>query len=303
MDEVSVFCPAKVNLTLAVTGRRDDGYHNLVSLVAPISLGDSMTVRRTGEAGFSLKVAGILVPEDGDNLVLRAARRFRQAYASADGFAFGLTKRIPVGSGLGGGSSNAVGALRALNRLSGCRASETELAEMAVDLGADCPLFLREGPVIMRGKGEQIETPADSEVESLLGRRLVLWKPYASVGTAWAYARLAEAGSYRPEVEAEADLAGWRKGRLSLESLMRNDFEFVVGRKYRAISQFLNEIRRDPGVPALMSGSGSACFALPTRDVAPEDIAGCVREAFGPKALCTCVRILKKKIDPSVAGG
>ena len=146
-------CPAKLNLLLAVTGRRADGFHELVSLVAPVELGDTLTVEPALE--FSLTCDAPTLPVDDTNLVLKAAQAFRVATSWRGGARFALTKRIPSGAGLGGGSSDAATALLALNRLAGEPLAPAALAQVAAEVGSDCALFLPGGPVVMRGRGDR----------------------------------------------------------------------------------------------------------------------------------------------------
>ncbi len=284
---VSIFSPAKINLFLAVTGRRSDGYHNLVSVAAPLDFGDVLEAESSGQGPSFAKVsegtAGDLftlecdraeVPVDETNLILRAARAFAAATGWNERVAFKLTKRIPLGAGLGGGSSNAVAALRALNQLSGGRLAEARLAELAAGLGSDCALFLRNAPVIMRGRGSDIEVLPRAAVQRLSGRRVLLFKPAFAISTAWAYGRMAaSAGTstggsderrslYLPLAAAEARLAEWLRGDAAVEELFFNNLEAVAFEKYPALPVLLEKLRREFGAAAQMSGSGSACFAL-----------------------------------------
>jgi len=203
--------PAKINLYLAVTGRRTDGFHNLVSVVAPLAWGDLLQIE-TGEHGdFSLTCDDPAVPCDDANLVLKAARVFQEASGWKRGARFHLQKRIPMGAGLGGGSSNAVASLRGLNALAGEPLSENALAELAARLGSDCMMFLHDGPVVMRGRGERVEALPSAIAARLSGQRVLLFKPSFGIGTPWAYGRLASlakaekgAAVYLPEADAEA---------------------------------------------------------------------------------------------------
>src|SRR5688500_3614227 len=134
--EVSLFSPAKINLFLTVTGRRPDGFHDLVSVAVPLDFGDDLKATGTGtnvdpDSQFTLECAAPGVPLDGSNLVIKAAKAFATATGWKRSVHFQLTKRIPTGAGLGGGSSNAVAALRALNRLSGGLLDEVRLAAVA----------------------------------------------------------------------------------------------------------------------------------------------------------------------------
>ncbi len=288
MENVSIFCPGKINLTLAVTGRRSDGYHDLISLVVPIRLGDELKVRRLSQEGIFLKTSGEPAPSGGENLVVKAANRFIERFPGEDGgLVFELHKNIPSGAGLGGGSSDAAGALLALNELSGCPADTESMNELALGLGSDCPLFLHRRPVIVRGRGERIEAlPAERERE-LRGRRLLVFKPFFGVSTGWAYRELARRGAYSKPAAVEEGLDAWKKGTVSAEGIMRNDFEDVVGSKYLAIRVLLRELRERFGIPVHMSGSGSACFALLREEGSGGEVAESVREAFGAEGFCT----------------
>jgi 4-diphosphocytidyl-2-C-methyl-D-erythritol kinase len=264
--DVSVFSPAKLNLFLAVTGRRADGFHDLVSLVTPLTWGDDLEAQLASLADgarFSLACDHPEVPLDGTNLILRAAEAFAVAANWRGAVHFKLTKRIPVGAGLGGGSSNAAAALRALNRLAGDRLDEAQLAGVAATLGSDCVLFLRQAPVVMRGRGERIEPLPEPVLARLRGRRVLLFKPSFGISTPWAYQRLiARGGDYLAAEEAERRLAGWVGGEAPAEELLFNNMEPAAFEKYGALSLLLGRLRRDFGAAVAMSGSGSACFAL-----------------------------------------
>ena len=286
---VTVFSPAKINLYLAVTGRRPDGYHDLVSVAAPLAFGDELEAagRPQGAGGqFGLQCNDPSVPLDETNLVLKAARAFVGATGWAEAVDFRLTKRSPLGAGLGGGSSNAVAALRALNQLSGSRLTEGKLGEVAAMLGSDCALFLRNAPVIMRGRGERVEALAGAARQRLAGRRVLLFKPSFGVSTPWAYGRMAAEAPqhYLPAGEAEQKLAAWLGHGGPVEELLFNNMEGVVFAKYLALPVLLEGLRRDFGVRARMSGSGSACFALLGDDLATAPLIAGIRRCWGPAA-------------------
>lgn len=266
--EATVFSPAKINLFLAVTGRRADGFHDLVSVAAPLDFGDELKAEaggRTTEAGgvFSLECDHAGVPVDGSNLVLKAAEAFAKATGWREPVRFKLTKRIPMGAGLGGGSSNAVAALRALNRLSGEKLEADGLARLAAGLGSDCVLFLRDAPVVMRGRGERVELLPAAATERLRGRSVLLFKPGFGISTPWAYGRMVARGTdYLPAPAAETKLAGWLGGAAPAEELLFNNMEPAAFEKYLALPVLLQKLRREFGVAAAMSGSGSTCYAL-----------------------------------------
>ncbi|MDR0352959.1 MAG: 4-(cytidine 5'-diphospho)-2-C-methyl-D-erythritol kinase [Opitutaceae bacterium] len=342
MDAVTVFSPAKINLFLAITGRRADGFHELVSVAAPLEFGDRLRVEATepgetgrggggsgdGEGVFSLECTTPRTPDASSpnlpnekippppmpspppgeaNLILRAARAFRAASGWRGGAKFFLEKRIPVGAGLGGGSSNATATLRALNQLA-ARAGrgnhraplpDARLAELAAALGSDCALFLHDAPVVMRGRGEQIEPLPAETAQRLRGHRLLVFKPDASVPTAWAYARMATLATppppppappvYLPPPDAEARLRRWMTAPpgtafFGLDTLLFNNMQPAAFAKFIALPVLLEKLRDNFRLPVMMSGSGSACFALlpDTTDAATQaGITGCIHAAWG----------------------
>lgn len=286
MQSVAIFSPAKLNLFLAITGRRSDGFHDLVSVATPLAWGDTLHATKVAKAGdFSLTCDDPAVPMDESNLVLKAARAFEAKTSWRGGAAFRLEKRIPMGAGLGGGSSNAVAALRALNELAGGVLTETALADVAAGLGSDCALFVQARPVIMRGRGERIEVLVPAEAARLSGRRVLVFKPAFGIATPWAYGRMvATPGSYLPAAEAEQRLAAWRDDPAApAENLLFNNMEAAAFGKFIALPALLAELRTRFGLAPRMSGSGSACFAFLPETQAAEPVIAAVREAWGPR--------------------
>ncbi len=310
---VTIFSPAKINLFLAVTGRRADGYHDLVSVVAPLDFGDELTAEageRAAPAGgqFSLECDDPGVPVDNSNLVLKAAAAFAGVTGWTKPVAFRLTKRIPLAAGLGGGSSNAAAALLALDRLSGANLGRAGLSALTAGVGSDCPLFLAGAPVVMRGRGERIEDLPLPALRRLRGRRVLLFKPTLGVSTPWAYAQLAKgsakpgpasaaaaaapaSGRYLAAEDAERRLAAWIGGEAPAEDLLFNSLEPVVFRKFVALPILLGRLRARFGLAPLMSGSGSACFALLAGDAPAAAITECIRDAWGPASFVQAAEI------------
>lgn len=262
---LTIHCPAKVNLFLAVTGRRTDGFHELSSLVSPLQLGDELAVEiAAGAAADFLECEMEGVPLNADNLVLRASAAFRQRVPDAPACRFVLTKKIPHGAGLGGGSSNAVGAVRAMNQLCGYPLKDSELEGIVAQIGSDCPLFVRQQALVMRGRGERLESLCGDKMRELHGERLALFKPALAIPTAWAYAAYRARGdaAMREGVLAEARLKTWLEGGDDLSALLFNSLQPVVTGKYLTLAAMLAAISERWQLPVLMSGSGSACFAL-----------------------------------------
>jgi len=266
---------------LSVHGRREDGYHSLTSLVVPLEFGDVLTVRRS-KSEDSLQCTDATVPVGAENLILKAAAAMRAHLGHDMFFAFDLEKNIPMGAGLGGGSSNAAVALRGMNQLLGEPFDSDALALIAAEVGSDCPFFIQAKAAVMRGRGEIIEPLDAVSAGALHGKRMVLFRPDFGVDTGWAYRRLSERApdSYESEAGAQARLERFfREGEI--RQLLYNSFEGTVGEKYLAIMTLLEELRA-VGVPCLMSGSGSCCFAvLEENSVSAAQIRRIVHDAWG----------------------
>jgi 4-diphosphocytidyl-2-C-methyl-D-erythritol kinase len=285
--------PAKINLFLAVTGRRPDGFHELLSVAAPLIWGDTIAVE-PGGSSFSIECDDPDIPTDGENLVIKAAVAFAEASGWKGGARFTLQKRIPVGAGLGGGSSDAASALVALNALAGGPLDEGALATVASRVGSDCALFLSKVPVVMRGRGERVEPLPRETYRRIRGARVLVFKPSFAVSTAWAYARLAAdapRGYVRP-AEAEARLASWtEKPGAPAADLLYNSMEPAVFAKFAALPALVSQIRERFGIATRMSGSGSACFALLNERTDAGPVVAAIRAAWGPSATIVETRI------------
>ena len=263
MKTMELNSPAKVNLSLAVTGRREDGFHELISLVAPLDFGDIIEVRASGKKGaIALECDEPGIPTDGSNLAFKAADRFREAFRIEEALDIRIEKRIPAGAGLGGGSSNAATTLEALQRIFEI-GDEEKLEGIAAEIGSDCPLFLRRCPLVVRGRGEILEELPESVSHELAGREIILFKPTFSISTKWAYQSLAAASTfYDDAVESQNRLLRWLEGDLALGDLLSNTLEKVVDRKFPALPLMRESVRNESGLSCLMSGSGSCSFAL-----------------------------------------
>ena len=267
---------------LSVHGPREDGFHALTSVVVALDFGDWIRTTVAAGAADRLSCKHPEVPTGPENLILRAAALFRKVTEADHYFEFDLEKRIPMGAGLGGGSSNATIALKAMNRLVGDPLSKEALSTLAAKLGSDCPFFIDAQPSLMRGRGELIEPLDKTLAEVLIGQRLVLFQPDFPVNTPWAYSELRASAplSYESETCAETRFAKFELSR-SLDDLMYNSFEPIVTRKYLGLSCLLEELRGE-AVSCLMSGSGSCCFAVIKGDSDEIDqIRGSCQNAFG----------------------
>ena len=250
---------AKLNLSLAITGRRADGFHELVSLVAPVALADTLAL----DVGrpLALTCDDPALPVDGANLVLKAAAAYARRRPSAPTGHFHLSKKVPHGAGLGGGSADAAAALRLLDRSSGDPLGSEALEALAAEVGSDCPFFVRGQAAVMRGRGERLTVLPDAARAALAGRKVVLAKPPFGVPTPEAYGLLAKAGKYRPAAQAEAELAAWIGSPSADPAGLGNDLAAPVFAKYVALPAGLASLHRVTGAEWHLTGSGSACFA------------------------------------------
>jgi 4-diphosphocytidyl-2-C-methyl-D-erythritol kinase len=213
-----------------------------------------------------------------------------------------------MGAGLGGGSSDAVAALLGLNRLAERPLATGPLTEIAARLGSDCPLFLQEGPTLMRGRGEHIAPLPPPAATRLRGRRVLIFKPAFGISTPWAYGRMVARDRarrdfltvreditsriYLPPTEAEARLKTWLASDRPAEALLYNNMERVAFEKFTALPALLTRIEQRFGVVARMSGSGSACFALLGEDTPAAPLTEAIRADWGASAFVTETRIL-----------
>jgi 4-diphosphocytidyl-2-C-methyl-D-erythritol kinase len=294
------FAPAKVNLFLAITGRRPDTFHNLVSVAAPLGFGDTLWFALDdlpvgGEASIRLVCDDASVPAGDSNLILKAARAFIAVTGWRGGGVFHLTKRIPMGAGLGGGSSDASAALSVLNAAAGRPLAQSDLMGLASRIGSDCPLFLAGTPVVMRGRGELLEALPESAIKRISGRRVLVFKPWFGIGTAWAYQEMAAGApsSYLAPDKAEERLARWVQDTGgTLEDLLFNNMEMPAFHKFISMPVLMQILSEQCGLSARMSGSGSACFVpLPDGFDARPAIAA-IRSAWGDESFAIETRFM-----------
>jgi 4-diphosphocytidyl-2-C-methyl-D-erythritol kinase len=252
-----VLCPAKVNLYLRVVGRRPDGYHELVTVMQPLTLADELNVSLGGE-GIRLECEAADLPCGADNLVWRAAARFQEETGQRPGVRLRLRKRIPVAAGLGGGSSDAAGTLVALNDLAGGVLTPGRLHELARLLGADVPFFLDRRPAVGRGIGTQL-TPL-----SLPSYWYLLLNPGVPLATRWVYENLDLAGlPAAPEEET------WDPEHP--ETWVRNDLGSVAIKRLPELAALLDDLRDAGARTQGISGSGPTLFGLfHTREAAQQ---------------------------------
>jgi 4-diphosphocytidyl-2-C-methyl-D-erythritol kinase len=245
--KVTEFAPAKVNLGLAVLGKLESGYHELDSLFVTFNVGDTLTFEAR-DSGIDLKIIGLDLPTNRENLVYRAAEMYLESIGNPGGVSIKLEKILPIAAGLGGGSSDAAATLRGIKKL---YPSNQNLFELAKKLGADVPFLLQGGAARVQGFGEILEPLKLPEIH------IVLANPGVGITAREAY----------------LGLNGWYGTKLELEQIItalsnleippyRNDLEAPVLEVYPIVGTVKTALERAGLYGVLMSGSGSTCFGL-----------------------------------------
>jgi 4-diphosphocytidyl-2-C-methyl-D-erythritol kinase len=249
---------AKVNLFLRVLAREADGYHGIETLFCRIGLADTLRAERSDSARISLSVSGADCGPAEENLAVRAAEMVLAATGRPFGVHLTLTKRIPVRAGLGGGSSDAAAALRAVNQLAGHAVPRHELLQFGARLGSDVPFFLSEAPLALGwGHGERL-----LRLPPLPSAPALLVIPPIGIATPEAYAMVDEArqaAGKRGAVALELDtLESWG----SVARLAGNDFEFALFGRYPELKRAFEAVASTQPILCRMTGSGSTIFGV-----------------------------------------
>ena len=260
MEKLTLRAYAKINLTLDITGRRQDGYHLLRTVMQSIDLYDTLTFTRREEENTEILIrgeAGEEIPAGEDNLIAKAVRVMRTAYGFSGGLLVELTKRIPTQAGLGGGSADAAATMKAVNKLFALGLSGEELEKTGVQVGADVPFLLRGGTVLCEGIGEILTTLPDAPACGLL-----VAKPSGAASTAEIYrAYDEETEPVHPDVEGmlqaihDGDFSG-------MAARCANVLQPVTEKKLPQIRELRETFLSMGATASCMTGSGSAIFSV-----------------------------------------
>ena len=261
-----VFPNAKINLGLFIPGKRSDGFHNLETVMVPVPVFDILEISDKAPSGFEFSRSGISILGSEDMNLCVKAYRLMAYRLGIPPVRMHLHKQIPTGSGMGGGSADGAFALKALNRLFACGFTDTDLESLALELGSDCPFFIRNRAVVATGRGELME-PIDNPVAESY---LVIVKPRFSISTAEAFRHIIPNLPYIPVREILAMPSNlWR-------NFLKNDFEKVIAGMYPEAPRILKDFYSSGAYYASMTGSGSAFFGL--YDAPPDAIPGELRD-------------------------
>lgn len=272
--------PCKINLVLNILGRREDGFHELETLMVHVPVHDVLRLELAGQ-GIELSCGHPGLPVDSTNLVWKAADAFFKALSRPAGVRIQLEKRIPMAAGLGGGSGNAATTLRGLNRMMGDALSQARLVEVAATLGSDVPFFLQEAPALAVGRGEKVESLPPLPV--LSGKGLFLAHPGFGISTPWAYQQLSRFPDVlrgRPGRAREWADAALRGDSSVMRTGLYNSLEAPALDKFPVLRVYQEFLLQQGALGALMSGSGSTTFAFFESVAAARAAEGLFRERF-----------------------
>jgi 4-diphosphocytidyl-2-C-methyl-D-erythritol kinase len=272
---MQVLAPAKINLSLRVLGRRSDGFHEIETLIAPISLSDEIKIeQRFGKHEIVFRCDDPSVPKGEDNIVVRAAKVFFEETKITNGVSIALKKTIPHGAGLGGGSSDAASTLLAFNELFETNLPREALAKMAEMIGSDVPFFIFQSAAVCKGRGELVGPTRLREQLSVL-----LLKPEFGVPTQWAYSHWRDSREVPGVSYAVQEFGG---------QTLVNDLERPVFEKFVFLAQLKMWLLKQPEVgAALMSGSGSTVSAVLRSNADADLLAKRAKSELDPE-LWTC---------------
>lgn len=273
---MQVSAPAKINLSLKILGRRSDGFHEIETLIAPITLCDDIKIEKSDSGeGIQFDCDDPSVPTGDDNLIVRAAKIFFAATKVKSAVLIELKKRIPYGAGLGGGSSDAASTLLALNELFETKLQREALAKIGETIGSDIPFFIFQSAALCKGRGELV-----TSVKLRHRLSVLLLKPGFAVSTQWAYSRWQDSREI-PAVRYE--------GQKFDDQIFVNDLERPVFEKCVFLAHLKMWLLEQAELgAALMSGSGSTVFAVLRENADANVIAKRAKAGLDPE-LWTCV--------------
>ena len=257
MHKIDIDAPAKINLTLDVLHRRQDGYHELEMIMQTINLKDRVTVEVIPEQAIKIHTNHKELPIDGRNIAYKAAKMMIKEFNLDAGFKIHLHKKIPVGAGLAGGSSNAAAVILAINELFGLKRSKEELMILGKRIGADVPFCIQKGTVLASGIGEKLKV-----LNKIPKLSLLLVKPPYSVSTKEVYNRLDISHiKQRPETKAMIDSIN-RQDVNGIASHLCNVLEEVTLKLHPELEVIKNLMFQGGALGSLMSGSGPTIFGV-----------------------------------------
>ncbi|MCX8105392.1 MAG: 4-(cytidine 5'-diphospho)-2-C-methyl-D-erythritol kinase [Ignavibacterium album] len=252
MEELNIKSFAKINIGLNIISRREDGFHNLQTIFFPLSLHDTISIKKSDEFHFDSSDKNLL--QDKNNLIIRAHRLIENLFGEKINCHIHLQKNIPIGAGLGGGSSNAAAVIKGLNELFSLNISKSDMLKLALELGSDVPVFLEKLPAYAESRGEKL-FPINFNVNGFL----LIVNPGIHISTKWAFARTTPSF---PKVSLKEIIRDSSIDFNELAKVASNDFEAVVFPIYPEIKEIKKQMINFDSKLALMTGTGSTVFGF-----------------------------------------
>lgn len=257
MENISLKAMAKINLSLDVLRRREDGYHEVRMIMQTINMYDKLTIEKTSKAGIELTVNLSFLPTDSNNLIYKAADLLMTEFGIKEGVKINLEKHIPVAAGMAGGSSDAAATLFGVNRLFNLELSNEELMQRAVKIGADVPYCIMRGTALSEGIGEKL-TPLQAPPQCFV----LIAKPPINVSTKYVYSNLKlDENTCHPDVDKMIESIE-DKDLNKMAALMGNVLESVTVKEYPEIEEIKGIMKDYGALNSMMSGSGPTVFGL-----------------------------------------
>jgi len=269
-SKIRLLAPAKINIGLLVKNKLPSGYHNIETIMVPIKLFDTLIIKKK-DKGINFKTDTTKLPSGRDNLVIRAVKLFFDKTKIKGGTDIFLEKRIPIGAGLGGGSSDAAQTLLGLNQLFGNPLQIEQLREMAIKIGMDVPFFLYQKPCYATGRGEILQPIKIPKLH------FVLYTPNYGISTRWAYQE--QLKTQNSKLKTNEGLTGSEfslkillkklidNDLRNINALITNSFESLVFSKHPELLMIKNKFLAYGSYMASLSGSGSSVFGLVNKDI------------------------------------
>lgn len=253
---------AKVNLGLIIKGKRGDGFHEIETLLQQIDLKDELQIQTLDEPIIKMHCTHPDIPLGEENICVRAAYLLQNATGVQKGAEIFLNKMIPIGAGLGGGSSNGAVVLLGLNRVWNLNLKSEQLLELASQLGSDVPFFIYGGAALAKGRGENLTT-----VNLEFDFPVLIIYPNIKIMTEWAYAQLNLSLTMKKKYIKLAHFKDRNFNDVDFYKIFKNDFEEIVFKKYPVLSDIKNELQQKKAIFVSLSGSGSTIFGIFRREI------------------------------------
>jgi len=266
LDKLTLKSPAKINLFLEVLRKRDDGYHEIVSLIQAVDLCDELVLEKR-KKGVVVTCDHPDCPTDESNLAFKAASMLLEEETTKEGVSIHINKKIPISAGLGGGSSNAAATLKGINQLYQLKLPDKKLHDLASRIGSDVPFFLYSGQALVKGRGEKIK-PINIMYRDYW---LVLVCPGFEVSTRWAYQNVKISLT---KERKEFNLENLENGSVFFKALrsFRNDLEEVVSKRYPVVQKIKEILENSGALKSSMSGSGPTVYGVFDRKPQAEEV-------------------------------